>query len=181
MAAPGCCACSAAVESSARTAARKNSPCRHPILVTGPLQTSKQELQRHLHDTRIVVTSTSYITETTLASVVDHALLRTIKRKLRMVEDVECLCPELQFGALCDGGGLQQRHIVVVEARTGEESPHCVSYLSDRFRNKVIGIEIGQPLSRVLIFIKMAAVVRVAGHIYVCIEGAKQRIIVILA
>src|ERR1700677_4353862 len=107
MGAPGCCACSAAVDSSARIAARTKMPRPQTILAKAPFLTLEQELQCDLHDARIVGTSSSYITETTLASVVDEAHRLRI-RKLRMVEDVECFCPKLQFGALSDGGALQQ-------------------------------------------------------------------------
>jgi hypothetical protein len=77
----------------------------HPktIFATNPLLTLEQEFQRYLHDTRLVATSTSYITETTQASVVDRTVW---VRKLRMVEDVEGFCPELQLGALGDGSAL---------------------------------------------------------------------------
>src|SRR5215475_10618580 len=57
--------------------------------------TLEEELQRNLHDTGIV--STSYVTETTLAGVIDEPIRI---RKLRMVEDIECLCPKLQLNAL---------------------------------------------------------------------------------
>src|ERR1700691_388730 len=148
-------------------------PRPQTIFAKDPLLTLEQELQCDLHDARIVGTSSSYITETTLASVVDEAHRLRI-RKLRMVEDVECFCPKLQFGALSDGGALQQSHIIIVEHRTGEVSPHCVSYLPDWFRDEEVRVEIWQPLSRVLISRKRAAVVGVAWHIYVCIKGAKQ-------
>src|ERR1700677_164540 len=97
MGAPGCCACSAAVDSSARIAARTKMPRPQTILAKAPLLTLEQELQCDLHDARIVATSTSYITETALASVVDGPIRI---RKLGMVEDVEGFCPELKFGAL---------------------------------------------------------------------------------
>src|ERR1700733_916835 len=177
IAAPGCCACSAAVDSSARIAAGTKTPRPQTIFANDPLLTLEQELQCYLHDARIVATGTSYITETTLPSVVDEPIRI---RKLRMVEDIECFCPKLQLSGLGDGGALQQGHIVIVDARTGEGSPHGVAYLPDWFRDEIVGVEIGQALSRVLISIKRAAVVGVAWHIYVCIKGAKQRIIVIL-
>src|ERR1700677_105406 len=103
----------------------------------------EQKLQCHLHDTRIVETSTSHITETTLASVVDDAIRI---RKLRMVEDIECFCPKLQLGALGDGGAFQQSHIIIIDARTGEVSPHGVSYLSQWFRDEEVRVEKWQPL-----------------------------------
>jgi hypothetical protein len=73
------------------------------IFANDPLLTLEQELQCDLHDTGIVATSTSYITETTLASVVDEPIRI---RKLRMVEDIECFCPKLQLSSLGNGGAL---------------------------------------------------------------------------
>src|ERR1700678_1564747 len=102
MRAPGCCACSAPVEISARIAAETKMP-RPQIIFSNPLLTLEQELQCYLHDTRIVAAGTSHVTETTLTSVVDEPIRI---RKLRMVEDIECFCPKLQFGGLGDGGAL---------------------------------------------------------------------------
>src|ERR1700735_2761475 len=103
MGAPGCCACSAPVDSSARIAARTKMPRPQTIFANDPLLTLEQELQCYLHHTRIVVTSTGYIAETTLASVVDEPIRIC---KLRMVEDIECFCPKLQLSGLGDGGAL---------------------------------------------------------------------------
>src|SRR5262249_17499970 len=137
-------------------------------------QHSKDDFQRHLHDTGIV--RTSYVTETTLAGIVDQPIRIG---KLRMVKDIECLCPKLQLNVLGNISALQQSHIVIVDARAGEGSPHRVSYCPDWFRDEVVRVEIWQPLSGVPIDVKMTAVVGVAWHIYVCVKGAEQRIIVI--
>src|ERR1700678_1979834 len=134
-------------------------PRPQTILAKDRLLTLEQELQCDLHDTRIVETSTSHITETTLASVVDEPIRI---RKLRMVEDIECFCPKLQLGALGDGGALQQSHIIIIDARTGEVSPHCVSYLPHWFIGEEARGEVCQPFSRVLVLIKVGAVVGIA-------------------
>jgi hypothetical protein len=108
-----------------------------------------------------------------------HALVGVVDKpirilELRMVKDVESFCPELQFGALGDGGALEQSHIIIVEPRTREVPPHCISNLPVWFRLEEARGEIWQPLSRVLIFKKVGAVVRVAWHVGVCIKGAKK-------
>ena len=61
----------------------------------------EQELQGNLHDTRIA--GTSYITETTLAGVVDESIRI---HKLRMIEDIECFGPKLQLSGLSNGSTL---------------------------------------------------------------------------
>src|ERR1700733_11434353 len=177
MAAPGCCAFNATVENNASIATRTKMSRPQAIFVRDPLVTLEQELQCYLHDAGLVATSTSYITEPPLTAVVDRSVRI---RKLRMVEDVEGFCPELQFGAFGNRGALEQSHIIIVDAGTGEVSPHCVSYLPNWFQREELRVEIGLPLARVFIYKKFAAVVRVAGHIYVCIKCAKQRIIVVL-
>src|SRR5277367_4228492 len=62
---------------------------------------SKDKLQCDLHDT--VIVGPSYITETTLAGVVDEPIR---VRKLRVVEDIECFCPKLQLSVLGNGSTL---------------------------------------------------------------------------
>src|SRR5579862_8145231 len=94
-------------------------------------QRLKDDFQRHLHDTGIV--RTSYIAETTLAGIV-HQPIRI--SKLRMVEDIECLCPKLQLNILGDVSVLQKSHIIVVDPRTGEGSPHRAAYLPDWFEGE---------------------------------------------
>src|ERR1700678_2389709 len=121
MGAPGCCACSAADDSTATATTRTKVPCPQTIFDQDLLPALEQELQRYLHDTRIVETGTGYVTETTLARIVDESIRIG---KLRMVENIECFCPKLQLGALGDGGALQQSHIIIIDARTGEVSPH---------------------------------------------------------
>src|ERR1700735_29767 len=103
MAAPGCCACSAVVDSSASIAVRAKMPHPTTLFATNALLTLEQQLQCDLHDARLVATSTGYITETTLATVVDRPVRIS---KLRMVEDVEGFCPELQFRAFGSRGAL---------------------------------------------------------------------------
>src|SRR6201999_4551997 len=56
----------------------------------------KQELQRYLHDARLVVTRGNDIAKITLASIVDDSL-RVLKRELSVVEDVKRLRAELQL------------------------------------------------------------------------------------
>src|SRR5437868_2234835 len=51
--------------------------------------------------------------------------------KVRMVEDVECIYPELQSNALADLPGLLQRHIRAEELRTLAEAGWLVAHGSD--------------------------------------------------
>src|SRR5581483_4244597 len=71
-------------------------------------------------------------------------------------------------------------HIIVVDTGTREVAPHSIAYLPHCFRDEVVRVEIWQPLSRVPIYEKRASVVRVIRHIYICIKGAKKRVIVVL-
>src|SRR5208337_4893591 len=96
-----------------------------------------------------------------------------------MVENVECLEAQLQFLRLGNLGGLRQRHIPVVEARTMEEAAAAIPELPDYLVTEERGVEVGVPVARIGIGQDSSA----AGIIWYVNRGgvsAYQRVVVIL-
>src|SRR5580700_3461465 len=89
------------------------------------------QFQRNLSDTRIA--RPRHLTESTRSrQTIREAGDSARRQKLRMIENVKELRPELQAHAFRNRGVLQQRHVPVVEPRPVEPPPRRVALLAQR-------------------------------------------------
>src|SRR5271163_3492828 len=68
-----------------------------------------------------------------------------------MVENVECLETELQRLGFSERNALQQRHVVIVDPRTVEETALGVARLSEGLETEQAGVEIGLAVARIVV------------------------------
>src|SRR5580692_7287507 len=82
---------------------------------------------------------------------IDVPIHRRWTIKLGMIEDVERLHAELQCLGFRQRQVFQKSHIVVVQARPGEESSRSISRRTQRLQTEQVRIEKWQPVPRILI------------------------------
>lgn len=95
----------------------------------------EDHFQGSLHDARIECRC--YAAETPTVDISPRV------SELRMIEYVEGLKPELQTRALGDLRILEQRHVVVIDAGSGEEAAARSAKLTEGIEREVTRVEVG--------------------------------------